>query len=63
MAVVSETTDAGTTDPATGGAPTDDTLPTRLMVLGLAHRDGTVHGPELYRVAAECGIGVETVRS
>ncbi len=41
----------------------EEILPTRLMVLGLAHRDGTVHGPELYRVATECGIGIETVRS
>ncbi|MGB6057991.1 MAG: PaaX family transcriptional regulator C-terminal domain-containing protein [Microthrixaceae bacterium] len=38
-------------------------LPTRLMVLGLAHHDGTVLGSELYPVALECGIGVETVRS
>lgn len=76
MSVVSQTTDTKTTgsddDPAadapaslltaTFGAE-DEILPTRLMVLGLAHRDGTVHGPELYRVAAECGIGIETVRS
>ena len=67
MAVVTETTDAETTESVPGeavpGGRADDALPTRLMVLGLAHRDGTVHGPELYRVAAECGIGVETVRS
>ena len=64
MAVVSGTTDAGTTDTAgSGGLPVDETLPTRLMVMGLAHRDGTVHGVELYRVAQECGIAVETVRS
>ena len=44
-------------DPADGG------VPTRLMVLGLAHRDGSVHGAELYPVAAECGISDETVRS
>lgn len=59
MAVVSGTTDAGTTD----RLPGDEILPTRLMVMGLAHRDGTVHGAELYRVAEECGIAVETVRS
>lgn len=57
MAVVADTTDGEST------AHEDETLPTRLMVLGLAHRDGTVHGPELYRVAGECGIGIETVRS
>jgi aspartyl-tRNA(Asn)/glutamyl-tRNA(Gln) amidotransferase subunit A len=33
------------------------------MVLGLAHRDGSVHGSELYPVAAACGISDETVRS
>lgn len=64
MAVVTETTDAGSTTLETAPAVVqDDTLPTRLMVLGLAHRDGSVHGPELYRVAGECGIGIETVRS
>ncbi|HLU41636.1 MAG TPA: PaaX family transcriptional regulator C-terminal domain-containing protein [Microthrixaceae bacterium] len=56
-----------TTDPeptGTGGATgEDEALPTRLMVLGLTHRDGTVHGAELYSVAEECGIGAETVRS
>lgn len=41
----------------------DDLLPTRLMVLGLAHRDGTIYGSELYPVAEDCGIRVETVRS
>jgi phenylacetic acid degradation operon negative regulatory protein len=44
-------------DPADGG------VPTRLLVLGLAHRDGTVHAQELSRVATECGIPPETVRS
>lgn len=64
MAVVTGTTDAESTAPGVATSITDDeTLPTRLMVLGLAHRDGTVHGPELYRVASECGIGIETVRS
>jgi phenylacetic acid degradation operon negative regulatory protein len=67
MAVVNETADTGTTGPwgaaATSMGLDDETPPTRLMVLGLAHRDGRVHGPELYRVAAECGIGDETVRS
>ncbi len=42
---------------------TDTNMPTRLMVLGLAHQDGTVHGIELYRVASECEIPIETVRS
>ncbi len=75
MAVVSDTADTKATAPGEAAPSSqwgaaavalgldDETLPTRLMVLGLTHRDGTVHGPELYRVAAECGIGVETVRS
>jgi phenylacetic acid degradation operon negative regulatory protein len=68
MAVVAGTTDAESTTSGvaavvTPGVADDEALPTRLMVLGLAHRDGTVHGPELYRVAGECGIGIETVRS
>lgn len=67
------TTDAGSTEPGTGALrpadaglpldPSDGGVPTRLLVLGLAHRDGTVHGRELYRVATECGIPPETVRS
>ncbi len=32
-------------------------------MLGLAHDDGRVHGPELYRVAQQCNISIETVRS
>lgn len=64
MAVVSRTTDTESTTLAVPPVVSDDdALPTRLMVLGLAHRDGSVHGPELYRVAGECGIGIETVRS
>lgn len=58
MAVVTDTTDPDATTPLD-----EDALPTRLMIFGLAHRDGSVHGPELYSVAEECGIGVETVRS
>jgi phenylacetic acid degradation operon negative regulatory protein len=61
MAVVTDTADARST--AASSSLDEEVVPTRLMVLGLAHRDGTVHGAELYRVAEECGIGVETVRS
>ncbi len=42
---------------------TDGGITTRLMVLGLAHENGQVVGTELYRVATECDISVETVRS
>ena len=53
MAVVTETTDEESTAPRAVSVVRgrravlvdDETLPTRLMVLGLAHRDGTVHGP------------------
>lgn len=63
--VVTDTADATPTEPGTLPLvdPGDGGVPTRLMVLGLAHRDGTVHGRELYRVATECGIPIETVRS
>ncbi len=40
-----------------------DTIPTRLLVLGMAHRDGSVLGGELYDVAVECGLTVDQVRS
>lgn len=64
MAVVTDTADPRTTgNSSIPPGPDEEALPTRLMVFGLAHRDGTVHGPELYSVATECGIGVETVRS
>ncbi len=58
------TTVPGSTDPsALPVDPADGGVPTRLVVLGLAPRDGSVHGSELYAVAAECGISDETVRS
>lgn len=70
MAVVSETTGLTSTTPGARGpadrpqsADAEENVPTRLMVLGLAHRDGTVHGSELYPVAEACGIPAETVRS
>ncbi len=42
---------------------TDGGVTTRLMVLGLTHANGSVIGSELYRVATECEIPLETVRS
>ncbi|MCO5317255.1 MAG: hypothetical protein M9942_02355 [Microthrixaceae bacterium] len=42
---------------------TDGGVTTRLMVLGLANSNGRVVGSELYRVAQECAIPVEAVRS
>jgi phenylacetic acid degradation operon negative regulatory protein len=47
----------GLLDPPGGG------VPTRLLVLGMAHDDGSVHAAELFGVAEACGIGAETTRS
>lgn len=49
--------------PADLSTITSESPPTRLMVFGLAHRDGTVFGNEVHSVAEQCGISVETVRS
>lgn len=58
MAVVTETTGQ---DP-TGVDPHLD-VPTRVLVLGMAHHDGTIHADELYPVAEACGQTAEQVRS
>ncbi len=60
--VVSETADTiPTTDPA--GDRGIDTPPTRLLVLGLAHPDGSIVGTELFSVLEPCGLTVDQVRS
>ncbi len=56
--VVTETTDTIST--TFGG---DDSPPTRLLVLGMAHRDGSIIGSELYSVLEPCGLSVDQVRS
>jgi phenylacetic acid degradation operon negative regulatory protein len=38
-------------------------IPTRVLVFGMARPDGTIDGPELYRVADACGHSDEQVRS
>lgn len=38
-------------------------IPTRVLVLGMAHEDGTIHAEELLPVAAACGQTGEQVRS
>jgi phenylacetic acid degradation operon negative regulatory protein len=38
-------------------------IPTRVLVLGMAHVDGTILGSELYPVAEACGQTAEQVRS
>lgn len=57
--VVTETTDTIST--TFGGG--DDSPPTRLLVLGMAHRDGSIFGSELYSVLEPCGLSVDQVRS
>lgn len=41
----------------------DETIPTRLLVLGMAHRDGRIIGSELHEVTEPCGLTVDQVRS
>jgi phenylacetic acid degradation operon negative regulatory protein len=55
--VVPRTTDTIST---VGGAGTP---PTRLLVLGMAHRDGSIIASELYSVLEPCGLTVDQVRS
>jgi phenylacetic acid degradation operon negative regulatory protein len=38
-------------------------IPTRVLVLGMAHEDGTIRADELYPVAEACGQTAEQVRS
>ena len=38
-------------------------IPTRVLVLGMAHQDGTIVADELYPVAEACGQTAEQVRS
>ena len=45
VTVVTETTGGGSTS-----------VPTRLLVFGMAHPDGTVHAAELFPVAEACGV-------
>jgi phenylacetic acid degradation operon negative regulatory protein len=58
MAVVTETTG----QQATGSEPGLD-VPTRVLVLGMAHQDGTIQADELYPVAEACGQTPEQIRS
>lgn len=69
LAVVTVTSASDPTGPKGAANALDDVLdgvdaiPTRLLVLGMAHRDGSVLGSELYDVAVECGLTVDQVRS
>jgi phenylacetic acid degradation operon negative regulatory protein len=48
----------------TGAAPTGAAaVPTRVLVYGMAHADGTVEAAELFPVAEACGLSADQVRS
>lgn len=49
-----------TGQPVTGS---DLEIPTRVLVLGMAHHDGTIQADELYPVAEACGQTADQVRS
>jgi phenylacetic acid degradation operon negative regulatory protein len=48
---------------ASASVPDDGSVPTRLLVLGMAHRDGSIHAPELYSVTDAVGLSLDQVRS
>ena len=48
---------------STVGLEPDDSIPTRLLVMGMAHRDGSIVVEELYSVIDPCGLTVDQVRS
>src|SRR5438132_4366666 len=63
--VVSEATVGRATRPS--GRPSrrgdTDAVPTRVLVFGMAHEDGTIKAGELFPVAEACGQSGEQVRS
>ena len=40
-----------------------DAIPTRILIMGMAHEDGSVHAAEVYPVAEACGVSDDSVRS
>ncbi|MEY2465353.1 MAG: phenylacetic acid degradation operon negative regulatory protein [Acidimicrobiaceae bacterium] len=62
LTVVSQTTGVTTTGAATTGLQAT-VLPTRVLVLGMAHEDGTVLAEEVLPVAEACGQTPDQVRS
>ena len=63
---MTETTGSGQADES-GMIPGSDTdgveIPTRVLVLGMAHDDGTIRAEELYPVAEACRLTPDQVRS
>jgi phenylacetic acid degradation operon negative regulatory protein len=60
---VGKTTVTGATDSRFPDRITDDDLPTRMLVLGLARHDGTILASDAFPVAAACGRSPEQLRS
>lgn len=60
MTAVAETTGEVPTDATTAA---DGEIPTRVLVLGMAHENGTILAEEVYPVAEACGLTAEQVRS
>ena len=58
--VVNETADANSTSSEPGD---EAAVPTRLLVLGMAHRDGSIDSGELYAVSDAVGLSSDQVRS
>lgn len=65
--IVAETTGVGSTGIGStaqrSGNPDELEIPTRVLVLGMAHHDGTILASELYPVAEACGQTADQVRS
>ena len=51
------------TETTVQGPTADVEIPTRVLVLGMAHHDGTLVADELYSVAEACGLTGDQVRS
>ncbi len=65
--VVTDPTDVDSTSPSLIAVDNvvieEESVPTRLLVLGMAHRDGSIHAGELYSVIELCGLTPDQVRS
>ncbi len=54
----------GSPEPAARPGPADEVeIPTRVLVLGMAHADGTIVAEELYPVAEACRLTADQIRS
>ena len=61
---MTDTTESnGPAEPPPGVGVTDVEIPTRVLVLGMAHEDGSIVAEELYPVADACRLTADQVRS